>query len=116
VHNRNADIRMRERLNALRSVVGAERVSIIEANEIMEQLLGNTVYSNIFLLGYAWQQGLIPVSHAALMRAIELNAVSTGENQQAFGWGRLAAGDADYVRRAAGWRKVVESRNRWMKW
>ena len=107
VHDRNADIRMGERLNALRSVVGAERVSTIEANAIMEQLLGNTVYSNVFLLGYAWQQGLIPVSHAALMRAIELNAVSTGENRQAFTWGRLAAGDADYVRRVAGLAEVI---------
>jgi len=107
VLDRNADLRMDTRLNALRSVVGAEHVVTIEATAIMEQLLGNSVYSNMFLLGHAWQQGMIPVSDEALLRAIELNAVNIVENTQAFTWGRLAAGDADYVSRAAGLVNVV---------
>jgi indolepyruvate ferredoxin oxidoreductase len=102
VQNRNADLRMTERLAALRSAVGGERLETIEANALMERIMGNTVYANVFLLGYAWQQGLVPVSLAGLTRALELNGVNIDENRQALAWGRLAAVDRKYVVRAAG--------------
>jgi indolepyruvate ferredoxin oxidoreductase len=54
------------------------------------------------MLGFAWQQGLVPVSLEALSRAIELNGVSVERNKQAFAWGRLASADADAFRRAVG--------------
>jgi indolepyruvate ferredoxin oxidoreductase len=101
VQNRNADIRMDERLRAIGSAVGPHNLEVVEANALMERLMGHTVYANVFLLGHAWQQGLIPVSAAALARAIELNGVNVEENQRAFNWGRLSAMDADYVIRAA---------------
>jgi indolepyruvate ferredoxin oxidoreductase len=44
-------------------------------------------------MGYAWQRGLVPVSLAALQRAIELNGVAVANNQLAFSLGRLAAAD-----------------------
>ncbi len=65
-------------------------------------LLGDAIASNLFMLGYAWQHGLVPLSHAALMRAIELNGAAIAMNQQAFAWGRLAAINLPAVRRAAG--------------
>ena len=46
------------------------------------------------MLGCAWQHGLVPVSHKALMRAIELNGVEIEKNLKAFEWGRIAAGHA----------------------
>jgi indolepyruvate ferredoxin oxidoreductase len=49
--------------------------------------------TNMFLLGYAFQKGRVPVSSAALMRAIELNAVAVEANKLAFAWGRRAAFD-----------------------
>jgi indolepyruvate ferredoxin oxidoreductase len=49
------------------------------------------VFSNVMMLGCAWQLGLIPVSREAIARAIELNGVSVAANLRAFGWGRLAA-------------------------
>ncbi len=106
VQNRNADIRMERRLNAIAAAVGAGNLTVIEANELMERLMGHTVYANVFLLGHAWQQGLVPVSEAALRRAIEINGVNVEENQRAFAWGRLAAHDSDRVLQAAGMRQV----------
>jgi indolepyruvate ferredoxin oxidoreductase len=49
------------------------------------------------MLGAAWQQGLVPVSHEALMRAIELNGVEVEKNKQAFTWGRVAADHPEHV-------------------
>ena len=60
-------------------------------------LLGDTVFANMIMLGAAWQQGLVPVSLEALMRAIELNGVASNENKQAFACGRLAIADPDFL-------------------
>ena len=109
VQNRNADIRMQARLAALRDAVGDTHLHTVQANELMERILGNTVYSNVFLLGHAWQQGLVPVGLEALMRAIELNGVNVEENQRAFTWGRLAAEDSVYATDAAGIGAVPEA-------
>ena len=49
------------------------------------------VTGNLFLVGYAWQKGLIPLSEQAIMQAIELNDVAVAWNQEAFRWGRRAA-------------------------
>ena len=97
VQNRNASIRMKERLSAIESAVGSDNLDVLEANTLMERLLGDTVYSNVFLLGYAWQRGLVPVSEQALLRAIELNGVSVELNRAAFDWGRIAAEDLAFV-------------------
>ena len=101
VQNRNADIRMDERLRAIGSAVGSQNLNVVEANALMERLMGHTVYSNVFMLGHAWQQCLIPVSEQALMRAIEINGVNIEENKRAFSWGRIAAQNIDYVTDAA---------------
>ena len=106
VHDRNADIRMEERLRAIASGVGADNISQVEANALMENLMGHSVYANVFMLGHAWQQGLIPVGLDALMRAIEINGVNIEENRRAFGWGRLAACDVDVVKTAANLKPV----------
>ena len=57
------------------------------------QLLGDSLYTNPLLLGYAWQQGRVPLSRAALLRAIELNGVQVDNNKPAFEWGRRCAHD-----------------------
>src|SRR3546814_4427701 len=54
------------------------------------------------MLGYAWQQGLVPLSFESLMRAVELNGAAVEMNKTAFAWGRLAAIDTDAVFEAAG--------------
>ena len=99
VRFRDASLKVRERLAAIASVTGEDRLSTIAANDLAEALLGNTIYANVLMLGYAWQTGVVPVSARALLRAIELNGVEVEQNRRAFGWGRIAAADAEFVRR-----------------
>jgi indolepyruvate ferredoxin oxidoreductase len=63
--------------------------------------MGDSIATNLFMLGYAWQKGLVPVSGEALMQAIELNGVAVDFNKEAFLWGRRAAVDETRVARAA---------------
>ncbi|MGE8612166.1 MAG: indolepyruvate ferredoxin oxidoreductase family protein [Achromobacter veterisilvae] len=63
----------------------------IEAGPLAEALLGDSIYANPLLLGYAWQQGGLPLSRDSLRRAIELNGVAVEKNLAAFELGRQAA-------------------------
>ena len=65
----------------------------IDAQRHAVALLGDAIYANPFLLGWAWQRGWIPLQRASLLRAIELNGASVDRNQLAFEWGRRAAHD-----------------------
>ncbi len=77
----------------VRASVGDDRVGAFDAEQVAVQLVGDSIYTNPLLLGYAWQQGRIPLGHEALMRAIELNAVQVENNKAAFEWGRRCAHD-----------------------
>jgi indolepyruvate ferredoxin oxidoreductase len=74
---------------------------LIDANKLTVALMGDALYTNPFMLGYAWQKGWIPLTEQALMRAIELNGVSIDANRKAFTWGRRAAHDRTAVERVA---------------
>jgi indolepyruvate ferredoxin oxidoreductase len=102
IRDRNIDFAAHQRLKALKSACGEAGVSSLNAGALAERLLGDLVFSNMLLLGFAWQQGLAPVSLAALTRAIELNGVSVEKNLEAFALGRAAAVNAEGVARAAG--------------
>ncbi|MFY9513887.1 MAG: indolepyruvate ferredoxin oxidoreductase family protein [Rubrivivax sp.] len=78
---------------ALRASVGDSLVGAFDAEQVASQLLGDSIYTNPLMLGYAWQQGRIPLNHASLMRAIELNGVQVDNNKAAFEWGRRCAHD-----------------------
>ncbi len=78
---------------AVRASVGDALVGAFDAEVVAVQLLGDSIYTNPLMMGYAWQQGRIPLSHAALMRAIELNNVQIDNNKAAFEWGRRCAHD-----------------------
>jgi len=75
--------------------VGAARDAsaayFLDATTLATRLMGDAIASNPFLLGYAWQQGMVPVSFDAIDQAIELNGTAVAMNRQAFRWGRLAA-------------------------
>ncbi len=94
---RDASLSAARRVKAIEEVTGKGNLSTVAANDLAEALLGNTIYANVLMLGYAWQQGLVPVSNAALLRAIELNGVDIEKNRAAFNWGRIAAADAAFV-------------------
>ncbi|WP_210543412.1 indolepyruvate ferredoxin oxidoreductase family protein [Rhodoferax sp. PAMC 29310] len=74
--------------------VGLDGVGVFNADAAANQLMGDSIYTNPMMLGYAWQKGWIPLSHVSLQRAIELNAVAVDQNKAAFEWGRRAAHDA----------------------
>jgi indolepyruvate ferredoxin oxidoreductase len=73
------------------NAVGLEGLSAFDANRVSTQVLGDTIFINPMLLGYAWQKGWVPLGHEALMRAIELNDVAVAQNIAAFEWGRHCA-------------------------
>jgi indolepyruvate ferredoxin oxidoreductase len=75
---------------------------LVDATDLATKLLGDSIASNLFMLGYAWQKGWVPISLDALMRAVELNAAAVEMNKAAFNWGRMAAHDIAAVRSAAG--------------
>ncbi len=87
--------------SAIADAVGAENAEFVDATRLATALLGDAIASNLFLLGYAWQRGLVPLSGAAIDRAIELNGVAVGQNRAAFAWGRAAALDRARVEAAA---------------
>ena len=97
VRFRDADLASPARLRAIGQVIGDGNLDTINANALAERLLGDAVYANIVMLGFAWQRGLLPVSLSALLRAIELNGVGVESNKQAFAWGRIAAADPDFL-------------------
>ena len=86
---------------AIGKAVGGDAVDFLDATGIATQLLGDAIGANLFLLGYAAQKGLLPVSIGAIERAIELNDVAVAFNKRAFAWGRRAAQDLASVLRAA---------------
>ncbi len=73
--------------------VGTQGVGAFNADAAATKLMGDTIYTNPMLLGYAWQKGWIPLGREAMLRAIELNAVAVDSNKAAFEWGRCAAQD-----------------------
>ena len=84
------------------ATIGADHASFIDTQHLATALMGDALYANMLLLGYAWQRGLVPISAAALDKAIELNGAAVDANRQAFLWGRRAAVDPDRVAAIAG--------------
>jgi indolepyruvate ferredoxin oxidoreductase len=77
--------------------VGEAGCHFLDSTRIATALLGDSIASNLFLLGFAWQRGLVPVSAEALEEAIELNGVSVSFNLLAFLWGRRYANEPEKV-------------------
>ena len=69
----------------------------LRATEIATQLMGDSIASNLFMMGFAWQRGMIPLQREAIERAIELNGVAVKSSLQSFAWGRLAAHDISAI-------------------
>ena len=78
---------------AIRASVGDALVGAFDAEQVAVQMLGDSIYTNPLMMGYAWQMGRIPLGLPALLRAIELNGVQVDNNKAAFEWGRRCAHD-----------------------
>lgn len=92
---RNADFSLpSERIKrAVLGAAGRENAHFLDATGAAMALLGNAIAANMFIMGYAWQLGRLPLSRASLERAIELNGEAVRMNLQAFALGRRAAHD-----------------------
>ena len=78
---------------SIEAAAGADACDFLAATDLATGLMGDSIATNLFMLGYAWQQGLIPIGLEALERAIELNGTAVPMNLGAFRWGRRAAHD-----------------------
>ncbi|WP_046658625.1 indolepyruvate ferredoxin oxidoreductase family protein [Lysobacter capsici] len=87
---------------AIKQALGGQDPLIVDATQLATALLGDAIATNLFILGYAWQRALVPITFDALMRAVELNGAAIEMNKTAFAWGRLAAIDPQSVAEAAG--------------
>ena len=88
-----------ERLRrGIASAAGAEKAFFLDATKIATSLFGQSIAANMFLLGYAYQKGGVPLHGDALERAIEMNGEAVAMNREAFRWGRAVAVDPDLGR------------------
>jgi indolepyruvate ferredoxin oxidoreductase len=92
--------------------VGQRAVLTFNSDAASTRLMGDSIYTNPMLMGYAWQQGLIPLSRESIQRAIELNGVAVENNKAAFEWGRLAAHDPAALERLMTPAQLIELRPR----
>ncbi len=101
---RNPDMQfpLKQMLDSIGLALGHKNLDVLNASDIATALLGDSIATNSFVLGYAWQKGLVPLSLESLMRAIELNDAAIGMNKAAFNWGRMAVHDMRTVLKAAG--------------
>ncbi len=83
---------------AIRTAAGEERAHFFDATAAASTLFGNSVAANMFMLGYAYQLGGLPLSAESIERAIALNGQAVAMNVDAFRWGRRAAHDPEHVR------------------
>src|SRR5690606_30062732 len=86
----------------LADAAGADAVDFVPATRIATALMGDAIYANPMLLGFAWQKGWIPVGRRAIERAIGLNGVATESTLAALEWGRRRAQWPERVRAFAG--------------
>jgi indolepyruvate ferredoxin oxidoreductase len=78
---------------SIAAATGTGNTEFVDATALATGLFGDAIATNLFMLGYAYQKGLVPVSGEAINRAIELNAVAVEFNKSAFRWGRRTAAD-----------------------
>jgi indolepyruvate ferredoxin oxidoreductase len=112
VINPDLDFELGAMRDALREAIGDHKLDVLDATGIATALMGDSIATNSFLLGFAFQKGAIPLSLESILRAVELNGVAIEMNKQALSWGRLAAHDIARVRTATQFRTKPAKTNR----
>jgi indolepyruvate ferredoxin oxidoreductase len=85
----------------IRDAIAPGDAEFLDATKLATGLMGDSIATNLFMVGYAYQRGLLPVGEAAILRAVELNGAAVESNKQSFYWGRLAAVEPERVAEAA---------------
>ena len=101
---RNADMQFpaKDIIAAVATALNGEQPMQVAGTDLALALMGDAIATNLLMLGYAWQKGLVPLSFESIMRAVELNGAAIEMNKKAFAWGRMAAQDMPAVTAAAG--------------
>lgn len=102
IHNPDYKFHHEKLKKDILEVTGKDKTNFIDANRLATGLLGDEIAANMFMVGYAYQRGLIPLTSESIIKAIEMNGVAVPFNIQAFQWGRYAAIDIKAVQKAAG--------------
>ena len=110
---RSADFSLptRRLRHAIEERAGAGHVQFVEADGLASALVGDAIATNMLMVGFAWQQGGLPISRASILEAIRLNGVEVEMNLAAFEWGRRAAHDLAAAERTAGIAVEVEEQS-----
>jgi indolepyruvate ferredoxin oxidoreductase len=93
--NRNLDLTATRFIAAIGKRVDPAHISTLRAGALASRLMGDTIFTNLMMVGFAAQKGLLPVSLASIEEAVRLNGVAVKANLDALALGRLAAVDAD---------------------
>ncbi len=101
VTNGDMDLGAESMMKSIRDAATDEATTFIDGTGLATAILGDSIATNLFMLGYAWQKGLLPLSFEAIERAIELNGVAVETSKHTFAWGRLAAHNLASVQAAA---------------
>ncbi|RAR48199.1 indolepyruvate ferredoxin oxidoreductase [Paraburkholderia unamae] len=101
---RNGDLPVSKAVHqaAIESAMGAGRATFWDCTAAAEAIFGDAIASNMMMVGYAYQLGLVPLAEASILRAIELNGAAVKMNERAFLWGRLIAQDTRALERVEG--------------
>ena len=101
---RNTDMQFpaKDIIAAIATALNGEQPMQVAGTDLALALMGDAIATNLLMLGYAWQKGLVPLSFESIMRAVELNGAAVEMNKKAFAWGRMAAQDMAAVQSAAG--------------
>jgi indolepyruvate ferredoxin oxidoreductase len=102
IRNRDWSISNEDLKNNILTAAGQKEIDFIDANALALAHMGDELYTNPLLMGYAWQRGWIPLSRQAIMKAIELNDMSVASNVKAFCIGQLAAVKPELLAQATG--------------
>jgi indolepyruvate ferredoxin oxidoreductase len=100
-HNPNWHFPKQRMQTQVEDACGCGNVLFLDTQQLATRLMGDALYGNIFLLGLAWQRGLVPLSLSAIDKSIELNGAAVEQNRKAFLWGRRAAHDPEAVQHFA---------------
>ena len=110
VHDRNATLPKADMLELISTAVGLDKMHCIEATSYARELFGDSIETNIFLIGYAFQLGLIPIASKSIHEAIELNGQDVAGNLRTFACGRFAAAfPQEFASKKWQWKRDVEN-------
>lgn len=95
----DVDFRETDMMVKIKEALGEENTYLMEGTHIAETLMGDAIATNMFMLGYAYQHGFVPLSHKSIEQALNLNGVAVQDNIKSFNLGRLSVHNPDEIKK-----------------